>query len=147
MRKDTHDERKASSYEKKEVGTLRREGLSDLQRQDISRSFQTLVDSLDLDSVKQSQHHILGRLQDSNAVLSLFNNNLANCFIKVSADFSRNTCVLQSMKSDLDYIFLKLRYATMKNIKAKILSTYPDAFPDYSTVEALDRRPDLELPQ
>lgn len=45
------------------------------------------------------------------------------------------------MKLDLDYIFVKLR-----SIKAKLIAIYPDAFPDDSTVEALDRRPDLELP-
>lgn len=32
-------------------------------------------------------------------------------------------------------------------MKAKIMATYPDAFPDESTSEVLDRRPDLELPQ
>ncbi|KAL2473846.1 protein of unknown function KxDL [Forsythia ovata] len=110
--------------------------------EEISRELKTLVDSQDLDSVKQSQHLILGRLQDSNAVLSHFNDYSTNCFTEVSADFSRNTRVLRSMKLDLDYIFMKLR-----GMKAKILSTYPDAFPDDSIVEALDRRPDLELPQ
>lgn len=52
----------------------------------------------------------LGRLQDSNAVLSHFNEYSENCFSEVSADFSRNTRILKSMKSDLDYVFQKLRY-------------------------------------
>lgn len=34
----------------------------------------------------------------------------------------------------------------LRSLKAKILATYPDAFPDDSTIEALDRRPDLEIP-
>ncbi|KAF5752702.1 Homeobox-leucine zipper family protein / lipid-binding START domain-containing protein isoform 6 [Tripterygium wilfordii] len=84
----------------------------------------------------------LGRLQDSNAVLSHFNEYSEHCFAEVSGDFVRNTRVLKSMKSDLDYIFQKLR-----GMKAKILATYPDAFPDESTIEVLDRRPDLEMPQ
>lgn len=46
------------------------------------------------------------------------------------------------MKSDLDYIFQKLR-----SMKAKITSTYPDALPDNTTIQALDQRPDLEMPQ
>ncbi|KAL8031839.1 hypothetical protein ABFX02_13G054400 [Erythranthe guttata] len=82
----------------------------------------------------------LGRLQDSSAVLSHFNDYSENCFADVSADFSKNTRLLRTMKSDLDYIFQKLR-----SMKGKILATYPDAFPDNSTIEALDQRPDLEL--
>ncbi|EYU45041.1 hypothetical protein ABFS82_13G054500 [Erythranthe guttata] len=106
----------------------------------ITTEFQTLVDSQDLDSIKQSQNLILGRLQDSSAVLSHFNDYSENCFADVSADFSKNTRLLRTMKSDLDYIFQKLR-----SMKGKILATYPDAFPDNSTIEALDQRPDLEL--
>ncbi|PSR98092.1 Cytochrome P450 CYP72A219 like [Actinidia chinensis var. chinensis] len=33
------------------------------------------------------------------------------------------------------------------SLKAKISATYPDAFPDDATIEALDQRPDLEIPQ
>jgi len=33
-----------------------------------------------------------------------------------------------------------------RSMKAKILATYPDAFPDGSAKEVLDRRPDLEMP-
>ncbi|XP_073157652.1 kxDL motif-containing protein LO9-177 [Henckelia pumila] len=110
--------------------------------EEISRRFKTLIDSRDLDSLKQSQHLILGRLQDSNAVLSHFNEYSENCFADVSADFSRNTRLLRSMKSDLDYIFQKLR-----SLKTKLLAAYPDAFPDDSAMDALDQRPDLELPR
>ncbi|XP_058196941.1 kxDL motif-containing protein LO9-177-like isoform X3 [Rhododendron vialii] len=108
--------------------------------QELSREFKTLINAEDLDSLKQLQHLILGRLQDSNAVLSHFNEYSEHCFAEVSSEFSRNTRLLRSMKSDLDYIFQKL------SLKAKILATYPDAFPDDSTIEALDRRPDLEMP-
>ena len=52
----------------------------------------------------------LGRLQDSNAVLSHFNEYSEYCFSEVSVEFSWNTRLLRSMKSDLDYIFQKLRY-------------------------------------
>jgi hypothetical protein len=31
-------------------------------------------------------------------------------------------------------------------MKSRILATYPDAFPDVSTGEVLDQRPDLEIP-
>ncbi|KAL9147563.1 hypothetical protein ABFS82_13G180600 [Erythranthe guttata] len=108
--------------------------------EEITTEFQTLVDSQDLDSIKQSQNLILGRLQDSNAVLSHFNDYSENCFADVSADFSKNTRLLRTMKSDLDYIFQKLR-----SMKGKIVATYPDAFPDNLTIEALEQRPDLEL--
>ncbi|XP_044507978.1 kxDL motif-containing protein 1-like [Mangifera indica] len=110
--------------------------------EEVSREFKTLIKTEDLDSVKQLQYLILGRVQDSNAVLSHFNEYSEHCFAEVSGDFSRNARLLKSMKGDLDYIFQKLR-----GMKAKILATYPDAFPDESTREALDQRPDLELPQ
>ncbi|GAV67249.1 KxDL domain-containing protein [Cephalotus follicularis] len=109
---------------------------------EVSREFKTLINAEDLDSLKQAQNRILGRLQDSNAVLSHFNEYSENCFAEVSGDFSKNTRLLRSLKSDLDYIFLKLR-----SMKAKILATYPDAFPNESAKELLDRRPDLEMPQ
>ncbi|KAF5763184.1 putative KxDL motif-containing protein [Helianthus annuus] len=110
--------------------------------QEVSQEFKTLIDSDALDSMKQLQHTILGRLQDSNAVLSHFNDYSEQCFAEVSGDLSANTRLLKSMKSDLDYIFQKLR-----SLKAKIKATYPDAFPDDSTLEALDARPDLEVPR
>ncbi|XP_059440034.1 kxDL motif-containing protein LO9-177-like [Corylus avellana] len=109
--------------------------------EEVSREFKTLINAEDLDSLKQLQHLILGRLQDSNAVLSHFNEYSEHCFAEVSGDLSRNTRLLRSMKSDLDYIFQKLR-----SMKSRILATYPDAFPDGSTGEVLDRRPDLETP-
>ncbi|RVW23987.1 hypothetical protein CK203_092060 [Vitis vinifera] len=33
-----------------------------------------------------------------------------------------------------------------RSMKAKMLATYPDAFPDDSKSEILDQRPDLEIP-
>ncbi|KAJ0080799.1 hypothetical protein Patl1_11368 [Pistacia atlantica] len=96
--------------------------------EEVSREFKTLIKAEDLNSLKQLQYLILGRLQDSNAVLSHFNEYSEHCFAEVSGDFSRNARLLKSMKGDLDYIFQKLR-----GMKAKILATYPDAFPDEST--------------
>ncbi|PPD85443.1 hypothetical protein GOBAR_DD17600 [Gossypium barbadense] len=142
--------------------------------EEVSRQFKTLIDANDLDSLQAfaAPHRcyvrhqmpmstlyfnalvyrtrvkrgiapdILGRLQDSNAVLSHFNEYSEHCFAEVSSDFSRNARMLKSMKSDLDYIFQKLR-----SMKAKIMATYPDAFPDESTREVFDQRPDLEVPQ
>ncbi|KAJ0082742.1 hypothetical protein Patl1_11366 [Pistacia atlantica] len=138
--------------------------------EEVSQEFKTLIKAEDLNSLKQLQYLILGRLQDSNAVLSHFNEYSEHCFDEVSGDFSRNARLLKSMKGDLDYIFQKLSHRhfwEMVNrrkrtciddiklgipekqggMKAKILATYPDAFPDESTREALDQRPDLELPQ
>uniref|UniRef100_A0A1D1YAQ3 KxDL motif-containing protein CG10681 n=1 Tax=Anthurium amnicola TaxID=1678845 RepID=A0A1D1YAQ3_9ARAE len=109
--------------------------------EEVSRQFNTLIDAGNVDTLKRLQHLTLGRLQDSNAVLSHFNEYSERCYSEVSADFSRNTRILKSMKSDLDHIFLKLR-----NMKAKLLATYPDAFPDSSDTMIMDRRPDLERP-
>ncbi|XP_022639447.1 uncharacterized protein LOC106768775 isoform X2 [Vigna radiata var. radiata] len=77
--------------------------------EEISREFKTLVNSGDLHSLNHMQHTILGRLQDSNAVLSHFNDFSQHCFAEISGDIARNTRILKSVKSDLDYIFQKLR--------------------------------------
>ncbi|XP_039139620.1 kxDL motif-containing protein 1 [Dioscorea cayenensis subsp. rotundata] len=108
---------------------------------EICRQFKALIDAKDLDSINQLQHLILGRLQDSNAVLTHFNEYSERCYADVSADLSKNTRLLKSMKSDLDHIFMKLR-----SMKAKLMATYPDAFPNDSASKILDRRPDLERP-
>ncbi|XP_058099186.1 kxDL motif-containing protein LO9-177 [Magnolia sinica] len=109
---------------------------------EVSRQFKTLINAEDVESLKQLQHLILGRLQDSNAVLSHFNEYSEQCYAEISGDFLRNTRLLKSMKSDLDHIFQKLR-----SMKTKILTTYPDAFPVDSASVILDQRPDLERPQ
>ncbi|MBA0695179.1 hypothetical protein Goari_005411 [Gossypium aridum] len=38
-------------------------------------------------------------------------------------------------------------FSLCRSMKAKIMATYPDAFPDESTREVFDQRPDLEAPQ
>ncbi|CAJ2677250.1 unnamed protein product [Trifolium pratense] len=113
-----------------------------LGSEELSSEFKTLVSSDDLRSLNHLQHTILGRLQDSNAVLSHFNDFSQHCFSEISGDMGRNTRVLKSIKTDLDYIFLKLR-----NMKTKLLTTYPDAFPEDSMSTVIDRRPDLEMPK
>ncbi|KAL3003719.1 hypothetical protein AAZX31_08G121900, partial [Glycine max] len=110
------------------------------ESEEIWRELKTLVSSNDLHSLNLMQHTILGRLQDSNAVLSHFNDFSQHCFAEISGDIARNTRVLRSVKSDLDYIFQKLR-----SMKSKIMATYPDAFPEDSSSEVIDRRPDLEM--
>lgn len=44
-------------------------------------------------------------------MLSHFNDFSQHCYTEISGDMARNTRVLKSIKSDLDYIFLKLRYS------------------------------------
>ncbi|CAM0875760.1 unnamed protein product [Alopecurus aequalis] len=81
----------------------------------------------------------LGRLQDSNAVLTHFNDYSEQCFAEVSGDFASKTRLLKSMKDDLDHIFMKLR-----SMKTRLAATYPDAFPDGAMAKTMDQRPDLE---
>ncbi|TVU45961.1 hypothetical protein EJB05_05471 [Eragrostis curvula] len=108
---------------------------------EVAARFRSLVDADDVASIRQTQHLILGRLQDSNAVLTHFNEYSEQCFTEVSGDFASKTRLLKSMKADLDHIFTKLR-----GMKARLASTYPDAFPDGAMAEAMDQRPDLESP-
>ncbi|MCO5569741.1 hypothetical protein L7F22_023456 [Adiantum nelumboides] len=83
----------------------------------------------------------LGRLQDSNAVLSHLNDFSERSFAAVANDFSKNTKLVKSMKDDLDYIFIRIR-----TLKARLASQYPNAFNEATKTETLDRRPDLEEP-
>ncbi|XP_074282439.1 kxDL motif-containing protein LO9-177-like [Silene latifolia] len=99
---------------------------------EISNEMKSLVNKEAIEKLKQTQHLILGRLQDSNAVLSHFNEHSEDCFTDVIADFTKNTRILKTMKTDLDHIFLKLR-----SMKAKVAATYPDAFPNESS-EVID---------
>uniref|UniRef100_A0A0E0GQZ0 KxDL domain-containing protein n=1 Tax=Oryza nivara TaxID=4536 RepID=A0A0E0GQZ0_ORYNI len=101
--------------------------------------FRSLINNEDVVAIKQMQHLILGRLQDSNAVLTHFNEYSEQCFAEVSNDFAGKTRLLKSMKADLDHIFLKLR-----GMKSRLAATYPDAFPTGAMAETMDQRPDLE---
>ncbi|CAM0875759.1 unnamed protein product [Alopecurus aequalis] len=106
---------------------------------EVAEQFRSLVSAEDVGSIKQAQHLILGRLQDSNAVLTHFNDYSEQCFAEVSGDFASKTRLLKSMKDDLDHIFMKLR-----SMKTRLAATYPDAFPDGAMAKTMDQRPDLE---
>uniref|UniRef100_A0A0E0GQY9 KxDL domain-containing protein n=1 Tax=Oryza nivara TaxID=4536 RepID=A0A0E0GQY9_ORYNI len=106
---------------------------------EVAARFRSLVDTGDIGAIRQTQHLILGRLQDSNAVLTHFNEYSEQCFAEVSNDFASKTRLLKSMKDDLDHIFLKLR-----SMKSRLAATYPDAFPDGAMAKTMDQRPDLE---
>ncbi|PAN45990.1 hypothetical protein GQ55_9G150800 [Panicum hallii var. hallii] len=109
--------------------------------EEVAARFRSLVDPDDVASIRQTQHLIMGRLQDSNAVLTHFNEYSEQCFAEVSSDFASKTRLLKSMKADLEHIFTKLR-----GMKARLASTYPDAFPDGAMSKTMDQRPDLESP-
>ncbi|KAG9445972.1 hypothetical protein H6P81_012100 [Aristolochia fimbriata] len=110
--------------------------------EEVSRQFKSLIDADAIESIKQYQNLILGRLQDSNAVLSHFNDYSEQCYAAVSGEIAKNARLMKSMKSDLDYIFQKLR-----SMKTRLSSAYPDAFSDDSVSNIVDQRPDLEIPQ
>ncbi len=57
-----------------------------LGAEEVCHEFKTLVSSHDLHSLNHLQHTILGRLQDSNAVLSHFNDFSEHCFAEISGD-------------------------------------------------------------
>ncbi|KAM7505778.1 hypothetical protein LguiB_004682 [Lonicera macranthoides] len=109
--------------------------------EEVYNEFKTLINSEDLDSLKHLQNLILGRLQDSNAVLSHFNEYSEICFAEFSSDFSRNTRLLKSMKSDLDYIFQKLsapHLFSFLSITNKLNATLLDSLPDCFYVSYLE---------
>ncbi|KAJ3670484.1 hypothetical protein LUZ60_010808 [Juncus effusus] len=128
--------RKGEEAEMERMDEMERKSILEASKE-VSLQFKSLVDSNDVNSIKHTQHVILGRLQDSNAVLSHFNEYSEKCFDELSPEFMRKMRLIQSVKSDLDHIFTKLR-----SMKSKLKATYPDAFPEKS--EMLDQRPDLE---
>ncbi|KAH7301384.1 hypothetical protein KP509_23G022800 [Ceratopteris richardii] len=90
---------------------------------------------------KKMKKKKLGRLQDSNAVLSHLNDFSERSYSAVANDFARNTRLIKSMKEDLDYIFFRIRA-----LKARLASQYPNAFNEANKGETVDGRPDLEEP-
>ncbi|CAK9866746.1 unnamed protein product [Sphagnum jensenii] len=121
----------------------------------VAQQLHNLLSPTDVDTLQHQQLLILvclpmlmknvvrlGRLQDSNAVLSHFNEFSERSFVAVANNFSHNTRLLKSMKNDLDYVFHKI-----SSLKTRIQKQYPNAFKD--TVAALDSddRLDLNVPQ
>jgi len=108
----------------------------------VAQQLHNLLSPSDVDTLQHQQLLILGRLQDSNAVLSHFNEFSERSFVAVANNFSHNTRLLKSMKNDLDYVFHKI-----SSLKTRIQKQYPNAFKD--TVAALDTddQPDLNVPQ
>ncbi|KAH7301383.1 hypothetical protein KP509_23G022800 [Ceratopteris richardii] len=76
---------------------------------EVARQVRELISRSDLDRLKHLQLLVLGRLQDSNAVLSHLNDFSERSYSAVANDFARNTRLIKSMKEDLDYIFFRIR--------------------------------------
>ncbi|KAL2649287.1 hypothetical protein R1flu_017415 [Riccia fluitans] len=128
---------------------------NDLEKQDMERGeemksieaashcaaqqIRDMLSSDDVASLTHLQMLILGRLQDSNAVLSHFNEFSERSFAAVANDFSRNTRLLKSMKADLDHIFRRIR-----GLKNRLAAQYPEAFKESVVGQIADQRPDLE---
>ncbi|KAH7301382.1 hypothetical protein KP509_23G022800 [Ceratopteris richardii] len=108
---------------------------------EVARQVRELISRSDLDRLKHLQLLVLGRLQDSNAVLSHLNDFSERSYSAVANDFARNTRLIKSMKEDLDYIFFRIRA-----LKARLASQYPNAFNEANKGETVDGRPDLEEP-
>ncbi|KAI5079711.1 hypothetical protein GOP47_0005190 [Adiantum capillus-veneris] len=108
---------------------------------EAARQVKELISHSDVNQLKHLQLLTLGRLQDSNAVLSHLNDFSERSFAAVVNDFSKNTKLVKSMKDDLDYIFARIR-----TLKARLASQYPNAFDEATKSETADRRPDLEEP-
>lgn len=109
---------------------------------ETARQIHEVLSESDIKELKHLQLLVLGRLQDSNAVLSHLNDFSERSFEAVGNEFSRNTRLIKSMKADLDYIFLRIR-----SLKTRLNSHYPNAFKATANTEISDRRPDLEEPQ
>ncbi|XP_024514771.1 kxDL motif-containing protein CG10681-like isoform X2 [Selaginella moellendorffii] len=93
---------------------------------EATEQIQSILDPSSIDELKRLQLLILGRLGDSNAVLSHYNEFSERSFAAVAPDFAKNTKLLKSMKADLDHIFKHIRI-----IKNRIQSQFPDAFSDH----------------
>lgn len=109
---------------------------------EVARQIREVLHQPHINELKHLQLLLLGRLQDSNAVLSHLNDFSERSFAAVANDFSRNTKLVKSMKDDLDYIFLRIR-----SLKTRLTAHYPNAFNASINNDILDQRPDLEEPR
>lgn len=109
---------------------------------EVARQIREVLHQPHINELKHLQLLLLGRLQDSNAVLSHLNDFSERSFAAVANDFSRNTKLVKSMKDDLDYIFLRIR-----SLKTRLTAQYPNAFNASINNDILDQRPDLEEPR
>ncbi|BBM99399.1 KxDL motif-containing protein 1 [Marchantia polymorpha subsp. ruderalis] len=104
-----------------------------------AQQIRDMLSSEDVATLTHLQLLILGRLQDSNAVLSHFNDFSDRSFAAVANDFSKNTRLFKAMKVDLDHIFRRIR-----GLKNRLAAQYPEAFKESVVGQIADTRPDLE---
>eukprot|EP00243_Klebsormidium_subtile_P003033 TRINITY_DN16169_c0_g1_i1.p1 TRINITY_DN16169_c0_g1~~TRINITY_DN16169_c0_g1_i1.p1 ORF type:complete len:128 (+),score=26.76 TRINITY_DN16169_c0_g1_i1:507-890(+) len=98
-----------------------------------------LMDKGDVEKLKGLQLQILSLLENSHAVLAHFNDSSAQSYAEVARSFSVNTKILKEMRSDLDYIFRKIRV-----LRARISKYFPHAFDETVLRSLRDQRPNLD---
>jgi len=83
----------------------------------------------DVQKMVNDQHHMLSRFEKTNEMLLNFNELSESRYNSTQRDFLQHTQQLNSMKSDLDSVFRRIRL-----LKSTLSRQYPDAFKACSNV-------------
>uniref|UniRef100_V5ICY7 KxDL domain-containing protein n=1 Tax=Ixodes ricinus TaxID=34613 RepID=V5ICY7_IXORI len=95
----------------------------------IAEALSNQVNHADIESIIQSQKHVLGRLEKTNEMLLNCNSLSATRFALANQELKKHTQLLFDLKKDLDSVFRRIRF-----LKMKLSQQYPAAFSACSKV-------------
>ncbi|CAN7948925.1 unnamed protein product [Ixodes pacificus] len=99
----------------------------------IAEALSNQVNHADIESIIQSQKHVLGRLEKTNEMLLNCNSLSATRFALANQELKKHTQLLFDLKKDLDSVFRRIRRVA-SFLKMKLSQQYPAAFSACSKV-------------
>ncbi|CAN8012332.1 unnamed protein product [Ixodes pacificus] len=99
----------------------------------IAEALSNQVNHADIESIIQSQKHVLGRLEKTNEMLLNCNSLSATRFALANQELKKHTQLLFDLKKDLDSVFRRIRRVALF-LKMKLSQQYPTAFSACSKV-------------
>ncbi|CAN8032461.1 unnamed protein product [Ixodes persulcatus] len=102
----------------------------------IAEALSNQVNHADIESIIQSQKHVLGRLEKTNEMLLNCNSLSATRFALANQELKKHTQLLFDLKKDLDSVFRRIRRVSslVLFLKMKLSQQYPAAFSACSKV-------------
>ena len=94
----------------------------ELTSKTFSNQFVELVCEEDLDTIKQRQKEMYGRLRHSNQSLKQFNDDTQKKLSVVHFDYQGHARMLREMKSDLEYVTRKIKLIKARTEQVNQLS-------------------------
>ncbi|CAN8006204.1 unnamed protein product [Ixodes hexagonus] len=102
----------------------------------IAEALSNQVNHADIETIIQSQKHVLGRLEKTNEMLLNCNSLSATRFALANQELKKHTQLLFDLKKDLDSVFRRIRQVAslLLFLKMKLSQQYPAAFSACSKV-------------